>query len=199
MQEIVIIKLFFMWYFLTTVVNKKDTLIELNGSYDKMAKYFFSDIEDKRYFENVKFSGIAQKGFTHKLLSQTDYLINARFGGIPVFSVIFIERTRLYLSDKISFYPCQILLNNKSYNFFLCRIKQIMPVIDYEKSGYRILSDGNKIVDEPIIIKENVDEELLIVRDSTYKSKIIVSNLFKKIVEKEQLNVGFYNTSQSFW
>ena len=50
-----------MWYFLTTVVNKKDTLIELNGSYDKMAKYFFSDIEDKRYFENVKFSGIAQK------------------------------------------------------------------------------------------------------------------------------------------
>ena len=73
-----------MWYFLTTVVNKKDTLIELNGSYDKMAKYFFSDIEDKRYFENVKFSGIAQKGFTHKLLSQTDYLINARFGGIPL-------------------------------------------------------------------------------------------------------------------
>ena len=149
--------------------------------------------------ENVKFSGIAQKGFTHKLLSQTDYLINARFGGIPVFSERFIERTRLYLSDKISFYPCQILLNNKSYNFFLCRIKQIMPVIDYEKSGYRILSDGNKIVDEPIIIKENVNEELLIVRDSTYKSKIIVSNLFKKIVEKEQLNVGFYNTSQSFW
>ena len=188
-----------MWYFLTTVVNKKDTLIELNGSYEKMAKYFFSDIEDKRYFENVKFSGIAQKGFTHKLLSQTDYLINARFGGIPVFSERFIERTRLYLSDKISFYPCQILLNNKSYNFFLCRIKHIMPVIDYEKSGYRILSDGNKIVDEPIIIKENVDEELLIVRDSTYKSKIIVSNLFKKIVEKEQLNVGFYNTSQSFW
>lgn len=188
-----------MWYFLTTVVNKKDTLIELNGSYDKMAKYFFSDIEDKRYFENVKFSGIAQKGFTHKLLSQTDYLINARFGGIPVFSERFIERTRLYLSDKISFYPCQILLNNKSYNFFLCRIKQIMPVIDYEKSGYRILSDGNKIVDEPIIIKKNVNEELLIVRDSTYKSKIIVSNLFKKIVEKEQLNVGFYNTSQSFW
>ena len=41
-----------MWYFLTTVVNKKDTLIELNGSYGKMAKYFFSDIEDKRYFED---------------------------------------------------------------------------------------------------------------------------------------------------
>ena len=36
-----------------------------------------------------------------------------------------------------------------------------MPVIDYEKSGYRILSDGNKIVDEPIIIKENVDEEVV--------------------------------------
>lgn len=59
-----------------------------------------------------------------------------------------------------------------------------MPVIDYEKSGYRILSDGNKIVDEPIIIKENVNEELLIVRDSTYKSKIIVSNLFKRLLKR---------------
>ena len=62
-----------------------------------------------------------------------------------------------------------------------------------------MLSDGNKIVDEPIIIKENVNEDLLIVRDSTYRSKIIVSDLFKEIVEKEQLKVGFYHTSQSFW
>ena len=59
------------------------------------------------------------------------------------------------------------------------------------KSGYRILSDGNKIVDEPIIIKENVNEELLIVRDSTYKSKIIVSNLFKKDCWKRTIECWF--------
>lgn len=188
-----------MWYFLTTAINKKETLIELNGSYEKMSKYFFSDIEDKKYFDNVKFSGIAQKGFTHKLLAQTDFLINARFGGIPVFSERFMERTNQYLSDKINFYPCQILLNEKSYNFFLCRVKHIMPIIDYEKSGYMMLSDGSKIVDEPIIIKEDVDEDLLIVRDSTYKSIIVVSDLFKQIVENEKLNVGFYHTAQTFW
>lgn len=74
-----------------------------------------------------------------------------------------------------------------------------MPIIDYGKSGYRMLSDGSKIVNEPIIIKEDVDEKMLIVRDSTYKSKIVVSDLFKQFVENEKLSVGFYNTAQTFW
>jgi hypothetical protein len=188
-----------MWYFLETVINKKETLIDLNGSYDKMTKYFFSDIEDKKYIDNVKFSGVAQKGLTHKLLSQTDYLKNARFGGIPLFSERFMEKTNQYLSDKINFYPCQILLNEESYNFHLCRVKHIMPIIDYEKSGYRMLTDGSKILSEPIIIKEDIDEKLLIVRDSTYKSTFVVSDLFKQIVENEKLKIGFYNTAQTFW
>lgn len=188
-----------MWYFLETTINKKETLIDLNVSYDKMTKYFFSDTEEKKFFDNVKFCGIAQKGFTDTLLSQTDYLKNSRFGGIPVFSERFIKKTKKILSGKVDFYPCQILLNEKSHNFFLCRVKQSMPIIDYGKSGYRMLSDGNKIVNEPIIIKEDVDEKMLIVRDSTYKSKIVVSDLFKQFVENEKLSVGFYNTAQTFW
>ena len=38
----------------------------------------------------------------------------------------------------------------------------------------------------------------VIVRDSTYKSKIVVSDLFKQFVENEKLSVGFYNTAQTF-
>ena len=130
---------------------------------------------------------------------QTDYLKNSRFGGIPVFSERFMKKTKKVLSDKVDFYPCQILLNEKSHNFFLCRVKQSMPIINYGESGYRMLSDGSKIVNDAIVIKEDVDEKLLIVRDSTYKSKIVVSDLFKQIVENEKLNVGFYHTTQTFW
>ena len=54
-----------MWFFLRKNINKKDTFVTLNGSYDKLSRYFFSDIEDEKYIVNVKFSGVAQKGFTH--------------------------------------------------------------------------------------------------------------------------------------
>lgn len=188
-----------MWYFLESKINKKETYVELNGSYDKLTSYFFSNIENKKDVDNMKFSGIAQKGFTYKLLSQTDYLVNARFGGIPIFSERFMKKTSQYLSDKIDFHLCKILLNEKSCNFYLGKIKHILPIIDYEKSGYRQLANGHKILSEPTIIKEDIDEKLLIIRDSTYKSIFVVSDLFKQIIEKEKLKIGFYNTTKTFW
>lgn len=30
-----------MWYFLESNINKKETNVELNGSYDKLTAYFF--------------------------------------------------------------------------------------------------------------------------------------------------------------
>ena len=33
----------------------------------------------------------------------------------------------------------------------------------------------------------------------TYKSTFVVSELFKQMVEKEKLKVGFDNTSSTFW
>lgn len=188
-----------MWFFLRKSINKKDTFVTLNGSYDKLSRYFFSDIEDEKYIVNVKFSGVAQKGFTHQLLAQADYLENSRFGGIPLFSQRFMERTKQYLSGKIDFHPCQILLNDVTYVFYLGRIKCIKPIIDYEKSGYRILTDGSRILSEPKVIKASIDEKMLIVRDATYKSTFVVSELFKQMVEKEKLKVGFDNTSSTFW
>ena len=188
-----------MWYNLRTKTNKRETYIELNGSYEKMSEYFFSNIENEKFISNVKFSGVAQSGFTDKLLSQTDYLENASFGGIPVFSERFAGKMGQYLSGKVEFYPCQISLGENRYNFYLCRVKNIMPIIDYEKSGFRLLTDGSKIVDEPIIIKEDVDKNLLIVRDSKYKPTVVVSDLFKEIAEKEKMKIGFYNTAETFW
>ena len=80
-----------------------------------------------------------------------------------------------------------------------------MPVIDYEKSGYRILSDGNKIVDEPIIIKENVDEELLIVEEKKgfvpMKSMKITREMsfkIKKSIELEKLTNLAYEIQGRF-
>jgi hypothetical protein len=192
MHEILVIKNYAMWYFLHTKTNKKETYIELNGSYDKMTEYFFSTVENKKFISNVKFSGIAQKGFTHKLLSQTDYLENVRFGGIPVVSERFVEKMNQYLLDKVDFYPCQIFLDEIIYDYYLCRVKNITAIIDNENSGYRKLTDGSKILSFPIIIKQEIDENLFIVRDLEHTHIVAVSDSFKQIVEKQKLKIGFY-------
>ena len=83
--------------------------------------------------------------------------------------------------------------------FFLCQLKNILPIIDYENSTYRVLIDGSKILDDPIVIKSDVDERLLMVRDSKSPSIVVVSDLFKEVVEQEDLNIRFYRVDDSFW
>lgn len=188
-----------MWYFLQIATNKRDTLIEINGSYDRITSYFLSNVNNEKFSKNLKLTAIAQEGLTNKMLSKLDYLEDIRMGNIPVFSEKFKNTMSKYLADKVDFYPCEVYLNSACYQFYAVRVNNVAPIIDYEKSGYRILTDGSKILSEPRIVKEEIDENLLIVRDSEYISVVVVSNLFKQIVEKEKLNVGFYHTAQTFW
>lgn len=104
-----------------------------------------------------------------------------------------------YLSRLIDFCPCQVIINEDNYMFFLCQLKNILPIIDYENSTYRVLIDGSKILDDPIAIKSDVDERLLMVRDSKNPSIVVVSDLFKEVVEQEGLNIRFYRVGDSFW
>ena len=62
-----------------------------------------------------------------------------------------------------------------------------------------MLIDGGKILDDPIAVKSNVDERLLMVRDSKSPSIVVVSDLFREIVEQEGLNIRFYRVDDSFW
>jgi hypothetical protein len=188
-----------MWYFLQPATNKRDTLIEINGSYDRITSYFLSNVNDGRFSKNLKLTAIAQEGLTNKMLSELDYLEDIKMGNIPVFSEKFKNTMNEYLTDKVDFYPCEVYLKNTYYQFYAVKIGNVVPIIDYKKSGYRILTDGSKILSEPRIIKEEVDENLLIVRDSEYTSVVVVSDLFKQIVEKEKLKIRFYDTAKTFW
>jgi hypothetical protein len=188
-----------MWYFLQTATKKRDTLIEINGSYDRITNYFLSNHNDEKFGKNLSLTAIAQEGFTNKMLSELDYLEDIIMGNIPVFSEKFKNIMSKYLTDKVDFYPCEIFFKSAYYKFYVVKINCIIPIIDYEKSGCRKLTDGSVILSEPTIIKEEIDKELLIVRDAEYTSIVVVSDLFKQIIEKEKLKIGFYNAAQTFW
>ena len=176
-----------MWYFL---ISNSDSYIEIQGSYDRVRKIFFSD--QREPIENLELTAIAQEGLTKEILLEVDYLEDVIMGGIPVFSARFKEVIQPHLNGEMDFVPCKVLVKNDSYLFYAVRINTIMPIIDYEKSGHRELARGGTTIDDPIIIKEDIDPNLLIVRDAKYMSNFVVSNTLKKLIEKENLKVGFY-------
>ena len=176
-----------MWYFL---ISNSDSYIEIQGSYDRVRNIFFSN--QREPIENLELTAIAQEGLTKEILLEVDYLEDVIMGGIPVFSARFKEVIQPHLNGEMDFVPCKVLVKNDSYLFYAVRINTIMPIIDYEKSGHRELARGGTIIDDSIIIKEDIDPNLLIVRDAKYMSNFVVSNTLKKLIEKENLKVGFY-------
>lgn len=48
-----------MWYFLQTSTNKKSTLIELEGSYEKIRNFFLSNGKDEMFEKYLGLTAIA--------------------------------------------------------------------------------------------------------------------------------------------
>jgi hypothetical protein len=179
-----------MWYFLQFYYNKPNTYIEINGSFDRINPMFTIgyNIDKLKYF---KITANAQKGLTDKLLNEADYLEDIRMGNIPVFSEKFVEKMGNHLSGFIEYYPCNVNLKENNYLFYIAKINNLYSVVNYNKSGKRKLTDGSDIISAPYVIKHEIDEKLLIIRDTEYKTKVIVSELFKKIVEENKLKIKF--------
>jgi hypothetical protein len=188
-----------MWYFLQTLSTKKETAIEIQNSWITINKYFVKNIDNEKIKYLNEIIAIPQSGISRKLLSELDYLDDVTGKCVPVFSGRFVEKMHEYLKDFVEYFPCTIALNGNNYQFYIAQIKNKCYAIDCDKSEKRKLTDGSDIIEAPYVIKPEIDEELLIIRDIKYESLVIVSELFKKFVEKNKLKVGFYETTYTFW
>ncbi|MHC6202138.1 hypothetical protein ACYULU_02975 [Breznakiellaceae bacterium SP9] len=188
-----------MWYFLETLLNKRNNYIEIQGSAVTINKYFVKNIDNEKIKYLNKITAIPQSGISKKSLSELDYLDDATGKCVPIFSSRFVERMDEHLKNFVEYYPCTVILDGNDYLFYIAQIKNKYSTIDYDKSGKRKLTDGSDIIDEPIVIKPEIDEKLLIIRDTEYENQVIVSELFKKIVEENKLKIGFCETTYTFW
>ena len=190
-----------MWYFLDCVTGHKSHSKEVMAELDckNPALYdFFIHNQDSNILDHINLKAKGQKDLKREMMATVDYLQLLSFP-TPVFSKRFFDKLGNSLSGSLSFHPCEVYLETgESYEFYLGRILNRLPVVDKEKSGYRVLTDGTKILDEPYIIKEEADETLLIVRDLELATPI-VSGVFKNMVEANKLKIGFDDVSNSFW
>ena len=187
-----------MWYYLDSATWKGETMIEPDSKNPELYEFFVLN-KDSKIMNYIRLRAKGQRGLTGKMLESLDYLQPLGWN-IPVFSNRFVDKLSDSLRNCLGFYPCSIY--NKTggeYEFYFGRILNILPVIDEEKSGYRLLTDGSKIIDEPVIIRQEIDESLLMVRDLNEPATPVVSSLFKQMVEENNLKIKFRDTSCTFF
>lgn len=185
-----------MWYTLMANLNKRESYIEINGSYDRFYGYFL-DLDDNVNLGNI--TATTQEGLTNKDLSRLDYLDEVRMPNLPIFSKKFFDLMSYNLKEFMTLHPCSITFQNTIFTFYIGRILNVIPMIDYDKSGFRLLTDGSKVLDTPIFIRDDINQDIIIARDIDNETYFFVNNTFKEMVESQNLNIKFLESTYSFW
>ncbi|EJK0523834.1 hypothetical protein NKL93_001812 [Salmonella enterica] len=171
-------------YELCLQVDNKDSYIDFERRYaPDIFKFFIMDVDSAVIKKELM--AFAQSGLTENLLSNLD-AVNATIN-IPIFSENFKIKVGEALSEDVIFYPC--LINDK-YKYYACKIKTKYQLIDYSKSEYLKLldPDDKPILSSPVYLS-NTSENFYIARDIMENTKFLVSELFKELIVKNNLNI----------
>lgn len=175
-------------YRIRTILSKSETLVVFSGNSDRIVKYFVLGNGDGKFLQFSKLVATTQNDLQDSDLEVCDYL--QAVIGIPIFSKRFVDTMASALGEEVMFFPIEIQAKKKILTFFLTKINNYKSLIDYEKSGFRLLQDGSKILSTPRIFKESL-EEYYIARDNQTMSEWIISEKFKDLVEKHKLKMKF--------
>lgn len=178
-------------YYIQSILNKPETLIVFQGNTDRLVKYFVLNDDDGKFLQFSKLVGVAQKDLREEDLKKCDYLQG--IVGVPIFSSRFVNELSYILENEVVFFPIEIQCKGAVEEFYLAKIENYMSLIDYEKSGFRTLRDGSKILSHPRVIHNSLDN-FLIARDEKNKSEWIVSEKLKKIAEGIGFKMKFNET-----
>lgn len=171
-------------YELCHQVDNRDSYIDFERKYiPNIFRFFIMDVDSAVIKKELTAS--AQSGLTENLLSNLD-AVNATIN-IPIFSENFKIKVGKALFEDVIFHPC--LINGK-HKYYVCKIKTKCQLIDYDKSEYLKLSDPSDkpILSSPVYLS-NTPESFYIARDIMGSTKFLVSELFKDLVVKNNLNI----------
>ncbi|BDR57689.1 hypothetical protein [Xylocopilactobacillus apicola] len=118
------------------------------------------------------------------MFNNSDYL-SANIG-IPIFSCRAKSVFETKIPTEISFYECII----DDEFFFFGKIEKYLPIIDEERTTFRTLLDGSRVIDEPIY---KTDDDFFITRDKVFCEQLVVSQKFVDLCREEKLNINFYS------
>jgi len=173
-------------YKLQTLKTGFDQVVDFSKYREDYYLYFVQGHKEGIKSEYFNLVLEAQSGFSSEQLESLDYIQCS--SPIPIFSKKFVVLFEEQFKGVMEFHPCIIKYEHRDYNFFMGDIQNKENIINESLSGVFTLSDGSSMIDEPVVYF-NIDYPFVILRDSTWMSSYIVSEVFKCFVEKNNLKM----------
>lgn len=173
---------------LESLASNTGGLISLPDSKGRLSSFFIWNKGDGKSLKFKVPCGYAQADVICGKLQVVDYL-DADIG-IPIFSKKAKEKLLAVAPDEIEFYECVVVCGGKEYSFFLGKALKYLPLIDVERSTFRVLAEGERL----LVQAEYLDIQaptFYMARDQEFCERLVVSQQFYELCEQEGLELGF--------
>ncbi|QKZ02422.1 imm11 family protein [Pseudomonas eucalypticola] len=171
-----------------SLVSNVGALISLRDVKGRLSKFFIWNEIDGGFLKFTVPRGEAQAGITPRRLQVVDYLETDI--GIPVFSRKAKDRLLEVAPGEVEFYECVVVCKGEEYSFFLGKILKYLPLIDEQRSTFRLLAEGERLLDDAVY-KDGTIAEFYMARDREFCERLVVSSQFVELCKQGGLEVGF--------
>lgn len=171
----------------TTLEEHPDFTARLKNRTKEIYSFFSFNQGDVEKMKNTKIDFVAGEGYTLKNIEKTDYI---NCSPPLLFSEKFVKKIGNVLSDEVEFFPCNLICQGISLNWYAARIIRKMTIIDKETSTYSILSEGEKVI-RIAKYRNDIEERFYIARDEENIPYWVVSELFMELCKNNNLLIRF--------
>lgn len=171
-------------YTISSSFSLGNGVIDFSDPKSRLSSFFIWNGGDDKFLSYSLPKGKVQSTMRSDKLMASDYF-PANIG-VPVFSQRAVSIFERRIASEMSFYKCTV--ENASQTMSLCKVNNYLTIIDEERTTFRELIDGTKLIDIPTY---KCDKDFFIARDSVFCERMIVSQLFVDLCNEEGLNIEF--------
>lgn len=175
-------------YGLEATVSAAGDIVNLADGKGRIAAYFIWNEGNDKAFQFSKPRADAQGRVKLKDLLAADYL-QANIG-VPIFSAKGKNILASSIPDHVRFYECLVSCEGQEQVFFLCKVLSYLPLVDKQRSSFRTLSEGEKILTQAVY-RDDIEQEFFIARDAEFHERLVVSQGFVELCQREGLHIRF--------
>jgi len=175
-------------YRLESTIEADGDLVDLRNPQGRISSYFIWDRGDDTSLRYAKPTAEAQDLVRLRDVLDTDYL-RADIG-VPLFSLKARAVLARELPDEVRFYECTVTCDDRELPFFLGKVLRYLPLVDQERSRFRTLAAGGKVLSQAVY-RTSTGDDFAIARDADFRERLVVSQRFVDLCHDAALNVAF--------
>lgn len=174
-------------YRITTTINHPDNMAGFCKNDKEIFAFFKLHKGDEEKIRRRDLNFEAGKGYTLKNISKTDFI---NCPSALLFSEKFVKVLGKQLEEEMQFIPCNLICEKNNFKWYAAQLKRRISVIDEKATIYRNLMDGEKVI-QFARYRKDVSTPFFIAEDTKYSSYYVVSELFKKLCEENNIYINF--------